>query len=153
MKTEDIVIEEIYKKINIQSLLLDLQSKNSDLIGSALSTLATIANLTDRRDILYALAGYYSLEIKNIPDIKSFFKRVRESYSFDIYKLILKDISKDKNIYRQKLFIDDFINSFAVTLDNITEVEISEVKTIIKNCDWGEKLKHRFISKIERTYW
>ncbi len=153
MKTEDIVTEEIYKKINIQSLLIDLQSKNSDLIDSALSSLATIANITNRRDILYALGGYYSLEIKNILGIKSFFQRVKESYSFDIYKLILKDISKDKNIYRQKLFIDDFINSFAVTLDNITEVEISEVKTIIKNCDWGEKLKHRFISKIERTYW
>ena len=51
---EDLTVEEICRRINIQTNLKDLQSKNKKKINSALTTLATITKLTKRRDALYA---------------------------------------------------------------------------------------------------
>ena len=59
MNIENLTVEEICERINIQANLIDLQSKNKKKINSALTTLATITKLTKRRDALYALCGYY----------------------------------------------------------------------------------------------
>ena len=149
MKIEDLSIEEIYQNANIQSNLIDLQSKNKDKILSALNTLASITKCTNRRDALYALYGYYALEMKSIDEIEFFFQATRFSFSFELYKLILIDLSKNKNAYRQRRFIDDFIYSFSAVTINCDETEISEVKAIIQDSVWGEKLKKKFITKME----
>ncbi len=149
MKIEDLSIEEIYQKANIQSNLIDLQSKNKDRINSALNTLASITKNTNRRDALYALYGYYAIEAKSMDEIEFFFRATMYSYSFELYKLILIDLSKNKNVYRQKKFIHDFLYTFSAIIINCNETEINEVKAIIQNSVWGEKLKNKFFIKIE----
>ncbi len=149
MDIEELDIEEILKKTNIQNHLINLQSKNKNKIKSALTTLATITKLTKRKDALYALCGFYLLEIKCIDDIEFFLDATRNSYSIEIFKLILKDISKDKNIFRRKLFIDDIIRNLAAIIMNANTEEKAEIEFLIENSFWGEKLKDKFLCKLE----
>lgn len=149
MNIELFSIEDICIQTNIQSKLLDLQSNNKDKIKSALTTLATITQNTNRRDALYAMCGFYKLEIKDSDEIIFFFQAIKHSYSIDLYKLILQDISKNKNIYRQKIFIEEFLNLLMGVLMNSSNVELNEIMTIIDRSVWGEKLKLKFYNKIE----
>ena len=104
MKIEDYTLEDICEKINIQSHLSDLQSGKKTQIKSALTTLSSIVSITKRKDALYALLGYYLLEINSTEEIEKFFDLTKNTNSIDLYRLILQDISKHKNIFRKKLF-------------------------------------------------
>lgn len=146
---EDLTVEEICKKINIQANLIDLQSKNKKRINSALTTLATITNLTKRRDALYALCGYYLLEIENIDEIEFFFDAIRNLDSIELLKLILKDISQEKNIFRRRLFIDDFFRKLSIAITKANAKDKNELKELIENSVWGEKLKKKFLYQME----
>ena len=149
MNIENFTVEEICERINIQANLIDLQSKNKKKINSALNTLTTIINLTKRRDALYALCGYYLLEVEDIDGIEFFFDAIRNLNSIELLKLILKDISEDKNIYRRKLFIDNFLEKLAIALIKANAKDKNEIKLLIENSAWGEKLKKKFLYQIE----
>jgi len=86
MNIENYTVEEICERTNIQANLVDLQSKNRKKISSALTTLATITHLTKRKDALYALCGYYLLEIKNMDEIEFFFDATRNLHSIELSK-------------------------------------------------------------------
>ncbi len=146
---EDFTVEEICRRINIQANLNDLQSKNKKKRNSALTTLATITLLTKRRDALYALCGYYILEIENIDDIELFFDAIRNLDGIELLKLILKDIAKDKNIFRRRLFIDTFLRKLSASIITADEKDKSEIKELIENSAWGEKLKKKFLYHME----
>ena len=146
---EDLTVEEICERINIQANLIDLQSKNKKKINSALTTLATITKLTKRRDALYALCGYYLLEIENIDEIEFFFDAIRGLDSIELLKLILKDISEDKNIFRRRLFIDDFLRKLSIAIIKANAKDKNEIKLLIENSVWGEKLKKKFLYQME----
>ena len=146
---EDLTAEEICRRINIQANLNDLQSKNKEKRNSALTTLATITQLTKRRDALYALCGYYILEIESIDDIELFFDEIRNLASIELLKLILKDIAKDKNIFRRKLFIDTFLRKLSASIVTADEKDQNEIKQLIGNSVWGEKLKRKFLYHMD----
>ena len=146
---KDLSVEEICKRINIQANLNDLQSKNKKKRNSALTTLATITKLTKRKDALYALCGYYILEIVSIDDIELFFDAIRNLDSIELLKLILKDLAKDKNIFRRRLFIDDFLRRLSASTISADENDKAEIKQLIENSVWGEKLKRKFLYNID----
>ena len=146
---KDLSVEEICKRINIQANLNDLQSKNKKTRNSALTTLATITKLTKRKDALYALCGYYILEIVSIDDIELFFDAIRNLDSIELLKLILKDLAKDKNIFRRRLFIDDFLRRLSASTISADENDKAEIKQLIENSVWGEKLKRKFLYNID----
>ena len=149
MNIENLTVEEICERINIQANLIDLQSKNKKKINSALTTLATITKLTKRRDALYALCGYCLLEIENIDEIEFFFDAIRGLDSIELLKLILKDISEDKNIFRRRLFIDDFLRKLSIAIIKANAKDKNEIKLLIENSVWGEKLKKKFLYQME----
>ena len=149
MNIEDLSVEEICKRINIQTNLIDLQSKNEKKRISALTTLATITKLTKRRDALYALCGYYLLEIENIDDIELFFDAIRNLDSIELLKLILKDISEDRNIFRRRVFIDDFLRKLSTSVIKADEKDRNEIILLIENSVWGEKLKRKFLYHLD----
>jgi len=149
MNIEDLSVEEICKRINIQTNLIDLQSKNEKKRNSALTTLATITKLTKRRDALYALCGYYLLEIENIDDIELFFDAIRNLDSIELLKLILKDISEDRNIFRRRVFIDDFLRKLSTSVIKADEKDRNEMILLIENSVWGEKLKRKFLYHLD----
>jgi hypothetical protein len=149
MNMEDFTAEEICRRINIQANLKDLQSKNKEKRNSALTTLATITQLTKRRDALYALCGYYILEIESIDDIELFFDEIRNLDFIELLKLILKDIAKDKNIFRRRLFIDTFLRKLSATIITADEKDKNEIKELIENSVWGEKLKKKFLYHMD----
>ena len=149
MNMEDLTVEEICRRINIQTNLNDLQLKNKKKRNSALTTLATITQLTKRRDALYALCGYYILEIESIDDIELFFDAIRNLASIELLKLILKDIAKDKNIFRRKLFIDTFLRKLSASIITADEKDRNEIILLIENSVWGEKLKRKFLYHLD----
>ncbi len=146
---EDLTVEEICRRINIQANLNDLQSKNKEKRNSALTTLATITQLTKRRDALYALCGYYILEIESINDIELFFDAIRNLDSIQLLKLILKDIAKEKYMFRRRLFIDTFLRKLSASIITADEKDKSEIEQLIKNSVWGEKLKRKFLCHMD----
>ena len=149
MNIENLTVEEICERINIQANLIDLQSKNKKKINSALTTLATITKLTKRRDTLYALCGYYLLEIENIDEIEFFFDAIRGLDSIELLKLILKDISEDRNIFRRRVFIDDFLHKLSTSVIKADEKDRNEIILLIENSVWGEKLKRNFLYHLD----
>ena len=149
MNMEDLTVEEICRRINIQANLNDLQSKDKKKIRSALTTLATITQLTKRKDALYALCGYYLLEIENMDEIEFFLDATRNLYSIELSKLILKDISKDRNIFRRRIFIDDFLRNLSTSVIKADERDRNEIKLLIENSVWGEKLKRKFLYHLD----
>jgi hypothetical protein len=146
---EDLTVEEICRRINIQANLNDLQSKNKEKINSALTTLATITQQTKRKDALYALCGYYILEIETIDDIELFFDAIRNLNSIQLLKLVLKDIAKDKNMFRRRLFINTFQRKLSASIITAGDKDKNEIKQLIKNSVWGEKLKRKFLYHID----
>lgn len=146
---EDLSVEEICRRINIQANLNDLQSKNKEKRNSALTTLATITQLTKRRDALYALCGYYILEIVSIDDIELFFGTIRNLDSIELLKLILKDLARDKNIFRRRLFIEDFLRKLSASTISADEKDKTEIKQLVENSVWGEKLKRKFLYNMD----
>ena len=146
---KDLTVEEICRRINIQRNLNDLQSKNKKKRNSALTTLATITQLTKRKDALYALCGYYLLEIEHIDDIKLFFDAIRNLDSIELLKLILKDISEDGNIFRRKVFIDDLLRKLSTSVIKADEKNRNEIILLIENSVWGEKLKRKFLYHLD----
>jgi hypothetical protein len=150
MNIEDFTAEEICRRINIQANLNDLQSKNIEKRNSAITTLATITQLTKRRDALYALCGYYILEIESIDDIELFFDAIRNLDFIELLKLILKDIAKDKNIFRRRLFIDTFLRKLSASIVTADEKDKNEIKELIENSAWGKKLKKKFLYHMDK---
>ncbi len=146
---EDFTVEEICRRINIQANLNDLQSKNQEKRNSALTTLATITQLTERKDALYALCGYYILEIESIDDVELFFDAIRNLDSIQLLKLILKDIAKEKYMFRRRLFIDTFLRKLSASIITAVEKDKSEIEQLIKNSVWGEKLKRNFLYHMD----
>ncbi len=149
MKIEDYTLEDICEKINIQSHLSDLQSGKKTQIKSALTTLSSIVSITKRKDALYALLGYYLLEINSTEEIEKFFDLTKNTNSIDLYRLILQDISKHKNIFRKKLFIDDFLRNLSGVTMHAKDEELNKIKEIIQKSEWGEKLKKSFSGQLE----
>ncbi len=84
MNIEDLSVEEICRRVNIQTNLIDLQSRNKKKVRSAITSLAAIIKLTGRKDALYALYGYYILEVENIDDIEIFFDAVSNLESLEL---------------------------------------------------------------------
>jgi len=146
---KDLSIEEICRRINIQANLNDLQSKNKEKRNSALTTLATISKLTKRKDALYALCGYYILETVSTDDIELFLDAIRNSDSIELLMLILKDLAKDKNIFRRRILIDDFIERLSASTISADEKDKAEIKQLIENSAWGEKLKRKFLYNLD----
>ena len=149
MNIKDLTIEEICRRINIQANLNDLQSKSIEKRNSAITTLVTITHLTKRRDALYALCGYYILEIECIDDIELFFDAIRNLDSVQLLKVILKDIAKEKNIFRRRLFMDTFLRKLSASMITADEKNKNEIKQLIKNSVWGEKLKRKFLYHLD----
>lgn len=152
MNIENYTVEEICEGINIQANLVDLQSKNKNKISSALTTLATITQLTKRKDTLYALCGYYLLEIENMDEIEFFFDATRNSNSIELSKLILKDISEDRNIFRRRVFIDDFLRKLSTSVIKADEKDRNEIILLVENSVWGVKLKSKFLYHLDAEF-
>ena len=152
MKIEDYTLEDLCEKTNIQSHLSNLQSGKKTQIKPALTTLSLIVSITKRKDALYALLGYYLLEINSTEEIENFFDLTKNANSIDLYRLILQDISKHKNIFRKKLFIDDFLSNLSGVTMHTKDEELNKIKDIIQKSEWGEKLKNKFLRAIESNY-
>ena len=152
MKIENHTLEDLCEKINIQSHLSDLQSGKKTKIKPALTTLSSIVSITKRKDALYALLGYYLLEINSTEEIENFFDLTKNSNSIDLCMIILKDISKHKNIFRKKLFIDNFLRNLSGVIICAKDEEIDKIKDLIQKSEWGEKLKKKFLRAIEDNY-
>jgi hypothetical protein len=61
----------------------------------------------------------------------------------------LKDIAKNKNIFRRRLFIDPFLRKLSTSIISADEKDENEIKQLIENSVWGEKLKRKFLYHMD----
>ncbi len=146
---EKLTAEEIWSMRSIEDLASSLQTKKLDNLASTISTLSAIAFVANRKDALYLLCGYYSVELKNLNDKGIFLEYIgfsRTNYYF--LEFLLTDLSNYKNLYRNKKIIDFLLYSFSYS-DNFSDnTEIEKVISIINEAKWGIKLKNKFIDKL-----
>lgn len=145
---KDLSLEKIYEQANIQSNILDLQSEDNEKVKSALRTLSSITSFTDRRDALYVLVGYYKLEIRTIDEIIDFFQGIRMASSIDLAMMILNDLIKLKDISRRRVFLDDFLRHLRMVLIDIDDDRQEDIRTLIENSAWGDKMKRKFLHNL-----
>lgn len=148
-KIEDFSIEELCKRVNIQTNLFDLQSEDEEKVKSALSTLSAVTRYTDRKDALYALIGYYQTEVRTIDEMMSFFHGTKAAFSTDLSMMILKDLAKLKDLgSKQRIFADDFLSHLGIVLARSNGDRKNEMRTLIENSAWGDKLKRKFLEAL-----
>jgi hypothetical protein len=141
-------LNDLSKLINIQSSLLNLQSKEAGKVKSALNTLSSMVKFAGRKDALYVLVGYYKIEIKSMDDIIRFFDRTQMASSKDLSWMILNDMVKIKEIARRVLFVRDFIPHLSLVFRDSNEDKKKEIRNLIRDSVWGDKLKRRFLDKL-----
>ncbi|MEE8479602.1 MAG: hypothetical protein V3T59_00005, partial [Desulfobacterales bacterium] len=81
--------------------------------------------------------------------IELFFDAIRNLDSIQLLKLILKDIAKDKNMFRRRLFMDTFLRKLSASIITADEKDKSEIEQLIKYSVWGEKLKRKFLCHMD----
>lgn len=145
---KNLSLEELYEQADIQSKVLDLQSKDEGKVKSALRILSSITRFTDRRDALYVLVGYYKLEIRTIDEIIDFFHVIRMALPIDLAMMILNDLIKLKDISRRRSFVDDFLRHLSMVLIDTSDDRQEEIRTLIENSVWGDKMKRKFIDNL-----
>ncbi|MBI2859009.1 MAG: hypothetical protein HYX90_08020 [Chloroflexi bacterium] len=148
IRAEDLSIETLCKRMNIQSNLLDLQSKDKEKVTSALKTLSMVMRHTDRKDARYALVGYYKSEVQTIDEIIDFFKSTEMAGSIDLSMMMLKDLVTFKDLGSRRLFTHDLLHHLNYFTKRIDDDGKSEIRTLIENSAWGDKLKRKFLGSL-----
>jgi len=146
MNIKNMTIEEVLGKINIQGNLTDLLSKDMGTVKSALTTLASAAHLAKRKECLYALVGYYVLEVKSIDDIEMFYHATKHACSPELLYLILKDLAGMHHASKRRIFMNDLSRNMRVNLKDATPDQLDQIKDILNNASWGEKQKNNFLN-------
>lgn len=148
IRIEDVSIEEIFQRANIQLSLLDLQSEDRGKVKSALNTLSSITRFTDRKDALYVLVGYYRTEAKTVEQIAEFFHNTQSALSVDLTLMILEDLTKSKEMSRRRIFADEFLQHLSLVSRRTGHNRRNEIRTLVESSAWGDKLKRKYIDTL-----
>jgi hypothetical protein len=151
MDINNLSLEEICGKINIQASLIDLQTSDKETLRTALCTLATVTKLANRKDSLYAIMGYYQSEVKTLDEIEFFFNATENAQSPDLMCLILKDLAQNKEASRRRLFMNHILHCLPVVLRTATCKQAESLIQIVESAVWGDKQKARFLVKMNRN--
>jgi hypothetical protein len=148
MNIQDMPVEKILAKINIQPNLIDLQSNSKEKVRSALEALAGVTLLTKRKDSLYALIGYYIMEVKTLEQIEFFFNATRSAYSPDLAYHMLKDLTHFKEASTRRIFMNAFLNYLSDIQISNSRFSIESFIQLIELSKWGEKQKQKFLDEL-----
>lgn len=144
MKIEDLRVEDILNKANVQGNLRQLQSHNKEDVRTSLQTLACIAHQADRRDCLMALTGFYVLEVMSIEDFEMFIKATDLAHSPELAIIVLKDIIQNRELSRRRLFMNDLVALIGRIKNRSTPEQTETISELIESAEWGEKQKAKF---------
>lgn len=150
MDIKDLNITDILERASIKEHIDNLLTGTSRERESAVSTLSAMVSEAGRKDALYVVIGYYAAKVKGMEAIEEFFQQASRTYSIELYTVILKDMAREKNLSRRRLFTDHFISSLATAIYKSVDVDYTELCAIIENSCWGEKLKIKFLYPISR---
>jgi hypothetical protein len=145
-------LTEISRLINIQSNLRDLGSKQKDKVEAALNSLSSLVSTAHRKDALYALVGYYKIEVNSADEIIAFFEGTRIANSTYLSLMILNDIVKFKEVARRTSFIRDCLPHFKNIIEEANEDTKEAIRNSIINAVWGDKLKRKFLEVLFYEY-
>ena len=145
----DFTVEELYKKMSIENVLKKLESKDMSDSYDALKTLANIFKYTKQNNALYILCGYYILNVHTKDELSFFITYTKDSNSYQLFKLILKDVSQEKDFYRRKDTVDNMLSMLSSIIYNkITKKEEENIISLIEDSQWGVKMKKKFLDKF-----
>ena len=148
MIIEKMPLEDILSKIDIQANLRNFQSVNKESVRTALLTVAYAAQVSGRRDCLIALAGYYVLEVRSIDDSEFFITATQIAHSPELAHIVLNDLTRNREVSRHRLFINDLINILDTVIRKSTPEQAESLMRLIDSSVWGEKLKIKFRMKL-----
>ncbi len=63
--------------------------------------------------------------------------------------LCVHSIAKDKNVFRRRLFLDTFLRKLSASIISADEKDENEIKQLIENSVWGDKLKKKFLYNMD----
>ncbi len=96
-------------------------------------TLNSIINNTDRKDALYGLCGYYIIDVKTMDDKIFFLNALRFNNNYQLFEIILKDLSQFKNFFRQKDLVDNILSMLSsVIFNKLSKTEEEKFKHLLR---------------------
>jgi len=143
-------LEEIFRTMNIQGNLTDLLSKDPNEVQTALRPLASVAQMGQRRECLYALLGYYLLEVKTLEDRELFFQVTHVLFSPELFFCQMKDLIGIKDLARRRLFTHELCSHLSRVFAKADEANKVAMLELIEGGQWGEKLKEQFRRALGR---
>ena len=145
---ENMRLEDIFSKVDIQAHLRNLLSDDKENVRTALLTIAYAAQVSGRRDCLIALAGYYVLEVRSIDGSEFFIETTKLAHSPELAHVVLNDLMRNRELSRRRLFINDLINILGTIIGKSTPEQAESLMQLIDSAVWGEKLKIKFRMKL-----
>ena len=88
------------------------------------------------------------MEVKTLEQIEFFLKETKSVLSPDLAYLILKDLTRFKEVSKHRLLINDFLNYLSGIQVSKTSIGIEPFIQLIEHAEWGEKQKRRFIEEL-----
>jgi len=149
---EQMTAEEIWNMRPIENLATSLAKDKLEDLRDTVNTLSAMSSVSNRKDALYLLIGYYTTQLKDIKDKNIFISYITNWNNQEFFEFILTDVSQYKNLYRYR----DIVDSIYKTLnykDKFTTEQEDIIKSIIQNAKWGVKLKKKFLDKFEDNYY
>ena len=147
---EKMTPEQACRKLPIQSHFDELQTADDEKRSEVLHSIASIAHMGKRRDCVYALAGYFALEVKTLDDIELFCRATWPVDSPELTCLVLKALVQNKDASRRKLLMDDLLRKIEQILWHSPE-SADSFKEVVESSVWGVKMKKKFLRKIWET--
>ena len=141
-------IDDILRKVDIQSHMRNLLSDNKENVRTALLTIAYAAQLTGRRDCLIAIAGYYVLEVRSIDDSEFFINTTKLAHSPELARIVMNDLTRKREISRHRVFINELINILSTIILKSSPEQTESLMQLIDSAVWGDKLKFKFKTKL-----
>ena len=144
---ENMTAEEICGKRQIEDLASSISSDKLENLRPTVSTLSAMVSISNRKDALYLLCGYYVTQLKELSDKSIFLDYITNWDNYEFLEFVIADMSQYKNFYRQRDMVDNickalyYRNKFSTEQENI-------LKSIIENAKWGVKLKKKFLDKF-----
>jgi hypothetical protein len=148
MKKKELRIEDLLSRIDIQGQLRQLESEDREMVESALHSLASIARLSQRRDCLIAIAGYYALHVRSLDEIEMFIRATRVADSLEIAQLVVRDLVRIPEASRRRLLMNDLLRMIESLIHRSSPEQAEPLLQWIESGAWGDKQKLKFRALI-----
>lgn len=161
LNISNMTAEEIWANNKIESLASSISIEKLENLRDTIRTLSAMVVYANRKDALFLLCGYYTLELKDYSEKNIFIGYINGQYNYEFIEFIMKDVAKNKNLYRYKSIVDSVLSGIRRIVNDLSQKEKENLISLVKNALWGVRLKKKFLDEFieedleedEFNYW